>query len=338
MISKRDKILALVGRLFSVEESHIRVEILPKRGSQRDFFRLFLPDGKSIIAIAYDPSRIENTYYSGILRFLRTIGLFVPTVIYEAKKDNILILEDLGNIDLFSIRSLDWEKKRPFYEKAISSIAKLHRYPLEKFPFKQVKICDGFDAALYAKERMYFIENFISNLLNIEIEPLLFKELENEFESLTSALMNGPSSLIHRDFQSQNIILKENETYFIDFQGMRRGNPLYDVGSLVFDPYVSLSEKQRDELIEFYYSEHNLKLSLEETREILFKASIQRLMQALGAFGFLSKKMGLSHYLLHVPQALKNLYFLLSEDKAMTKLKELVVTSASILGIDLHMR
>lgn len=307
---------------------------LSKRGSQRDFFRLKLKDGRTFIVIIYDPERVENTYYAGIARFLKSIGIPVPSIVYEAKEENILVVEDLGDLDLFSFKDLDWEMRKPLYEKTILSLSRLHRYPLENFPSTEVRIAEGFDALLYAWEREYFIENFVRGVTGIEIDPLFFVELKREFEKLTSDLMSLPSCLIHRDCQSKNVMVKEGSVYFIDFQGMRKGNPFYDLGSLVFDPYVSLLEKEREELIRFYCETSNWKNSLSEAKEAVYRASIQRIMQALGAFGFLWKKRGLKEYMEYVPQALKNLYYLLKNER-MEKLKELVISCGSALGVEL---
>lgn len=330
-----DKVLTILAELFVTDPSSLALKPLPKRGSQREFFRLTLNDGRTFIVIIYDPERVENTYYANIASFLKDINVPVPSLLFNVEDECLLVIEDLGNVDLYSLRNLQWKKKRLLYENVLSAIIKLHKFPLDEFRDKKIKISKGFDSELYSWEREYFIENFVREVAGVEIEPLFLKELEIEFKKLTSDLMSLPVCLIHRDLQSQNIMVWKDQTYLIDFQGMRPGNPFYDLGSLLFDPYVSFSENERQELVEFYCREHALGFSIEKTLQALYKASIQRLMQALGAFGFLSKKRGLTEFLAYVPQGLKNLYHLLCLDGEMKRLKELVSACGSKHGLKL---
>ncbi len=94
-----------------------------------------------------------------------------------------------------------------------------------------------------------------------------------------------PRVLVHRDFQSQNIIIRDGQAYLIDFQGMRPGLAEYDLASLLYDPYVQLSAAERKELLEFYRTEAGV--TDPAFAEKFQLCAMQRLMQALGAYGFL---------------------------------------------------
>jgi aminoglycoside/choline kinase family phosphotransferase len=115
--------------------------------------------------------------------------------------------------------------------------------------------------------------------------------------------------LVHRDFQSQNILLRNGQAYLIDFQGMRPGLAHYDLASLLFDPYVDLSSAERDELLE-HYCGHKADADFLRTLRL---CAMQRLMQALGAYGFLGLVKGSRHFLAHVPAALRSLRNLIAD-------------------------
>jgi aminoglycoside/choline kinase family phosphotransferase len=115
--------------------------------------------------------------------------------------------------------------------------------------------------------------------------------------------------LVHRDFQSQNIIIQTGQAKLIDFQGMRPGLAEYDLASLLFDPYVELSGPERSELISYYRQKRtdNGRTVDEQFEETLQLCAMQRLMQALGAYGFLGLVRGHEHFLRYVPKAMCSL-------------------------------
>jgi len=115
--------------------------------------------------------------------------------------------------------------------------------------------------------------------------------------------------LVHRDFQSQNIIMRNGQAYLIDFQGMRPGLAEYDVASLLYDPYVDLGETERAELLA-YYRGRQLEngITIDNGFDFTLRlCAMQRLMQALGAYGFLGLVKGNKHFLQFIPNALRSL-------------------------------
>jgi aminoglycoside/choline kinase family phosphotransferase len=108
---------------------------------------------------------------------------------------------------------------------------------------------------------------------------------------------------VHRDFQSQNILVRNGQAYLIDFQGMRPGLAHYDLASLLFDPYVDLSSAERDELLAYYCGENPSPDFLDTLR----LCAMQRLMQALGAYGFLGLVKDHKHFLQYIPKAVRSL-------------------------------
>jgi aminoglycoside/choline kinase family phosphotransferase len=182
---------------------------------------------------------------------------------------------------------------------------------------------ERFGPDLYRWEREYFRNHFVRDVCGIKLEPQFERELEGELASLAERLLATIRSLIHRDLQSQNVMIRDGDPFLIDFQGMRFGSPFYDLGSLLCDPYVNFSDSDRDDLLSFYYGLSKRDLDWGTFQNSFWEASAQRLMQALGAYGFLGLKKGLRAYLEHIPSGLLNLRLATSRVSTLPRLREL---------------
>jgi len=296
---------------------------LEGRGSDRIFFRLRWNQKDSAILIHYDPKREENTFYADIAKFLHEINVPVPKVIRHDPGKCLIITEDLSDTDLWSLRSDPWEIRRTLYQKTLTIAHTLHSFPEKDFPSDRVRLMESFDPDLYRWEQDYFRNHFLRDVCGIELEPQFEQDLEAELSNLADRLLATIRSLVHRDLQSQNVMIRDGEPFLIDFQGMRFGSPFYDLGSLLCDPYVDLSVSDRDELLSFYYGLSKWDLDFATFQNTFWEASAQRLMQALGAYGFLGLKKGLRTYLEYVPSGLQNLLLATSHVPTLPRLREL---------------
>ncbi|HOW53492.1 MAG TPA: phosphotransferase [Syntrophorhabdaceae bacterium] len=297
---------------------------LPARGSDRTFYRFTWSGDKTAIVIDYDPRRTENTYYADIAAFLGSSRIPVPRLIGHDPERHIMIMEDMGNDDLWSFRERPWDERRPLYQKTLSTAKRLHSISENNFPSERIRLMEGFGPNLYRFERIYFLDHFVKGLCNINPDPDFTEKLEAELAALGERLDARERSLIHRDLQSRNVMVRDGETYLIDFQGMRFGSPFYDLGSLLCDPYVSLSEDEREDLLSFYYVLSSQELDWDAFQGSFWEASVQRLMQALGAYGFLGKVKGLEDFLGNVPAGLENLRLAASHVPALSSLQGLI--------------
>ena len=143
-----------------------------------------------------------------------------------------------------------------------------------------------------------------------------------ELEEIAHDLAARPRVLVHRDFQSQNIIIRNGQAHLIDFQGMRPGLAEYDLASLLFDPYVTFSRAKCEELLSDYEEKRRASCHpvAEDFRVVFRLCGIQRLMQALGAYGFLGLVKGNKAFLDHIPAALDSLRALVGEVPNLWKL------------------
>lgn len=296
---------------------------LEGRGSDRTFFRLRWNREDSAILIHYDPKRVENMFYADIAAFLRDINVPVPRLIRHDPARSLIVMEDLGDTDLWSFRKTSWQTRQALYQKTLTIAHRLHSFPKEDFPYGRVRLMEAFGPNLYRWERNYFKDHFVRSVLGIELETSFERELETELSSLAERLLGQIRHLVHRDLQSQNVMIRDGEPFLIDFQGMRFGSLFYDLGSLLCDSYVSLSSSERQELLFYYYGLGEVHFDWDTFQKTFWEAAVQRLMQALGAYGFLGLTKGLKAYLEHIPSGLRNLRLATSQVPTLPQLQEL---------------
>ena len=128
--------------------------------------------------------------------------------------------------------------------------------------------------------------------------------IRKELAGLIPAQVRAPRVIIHRDLQSSNVLVKDGHVFLIDFQGMRLGTAAYDLASLLCDPYVNLPEDVRAELLDYYLG---LIPNGKVVGDLFWIASVERLSQALGAFGRLGAVPATAYFLKHIPAGVKQL-------------------------------
>ncbi|HEY5791681.1 MAG TPA: phosphotransferase [Chthoniobacterales bacterium] len=283
------------------------LEVIPleKGGSDRKFHRIRTGEA-SMIFIQYSDSREENSHYVEIARFLRSQGLRVPEVYHHDAKSKIIWMQDLGEVDLWHFRQQPWPVRRPHYLSTLEQAARLHTTATAARPGAPIQLQPAFDEALYRWEQAYFFENCLQLALGFA-EAEARRQAENPaFARIAARLAGRAPTLVHRDFQSQNIMICQDQAWLIDFQGMRPGLPQYDLASLLYDPYVTLTGEERRDLLAAYQAFAGVGAG-PDFEEIFDLCALQRLMQALGAYGFLGLKRGKPHFLNHIPAAKKSL-------------------------------
>jgi aminoglycoside/choline kinase family phosphotransferase/choline kinase len=294
------------GVLHLDRRAPLKLKLIHRGGSERDLYRASAPAG-SFILMDYSPERRENTLYVSIAGFLRGIGVPVPRILAHDEDRHFILMEDLGEKDLYSQKGADTQERMALYRKTLEAVRKLHAFPLDSFPIRDVPLMDPFGSELYRWERTYFMDHCVRNVCGIELEQVELDSLEEELAALAGRLAGAERSLVHRDLQSRNVMIRGGEPVLIDFQGMRFGTPFYDLGSLLCDPYAALTDGERLDLLSHYYNLTKSPVDWKVYQAIFWDASAQRLMQALGAFGFLSLKKNLRDFLGHIPAALDNL-------------------------------
>ncbi|HMP73158.1 MAG TPA: phosphotransferase [Kiritimatiellia bacterium] len=297
---------------------NVVMNVHPRRGSARRYTRL-LDGRKRAILMAYDGRREENRLFVQHATFLSGIGVRVPRILAEDQAAERVVMEDVGDDSLERLfPGLSDSARRKFYGKTLEQVVRLHRDGLRGLNREGRVVMPGFDATLFGWEHTLFLQEALLPVL--ELAPKVVDALRGELARLATHLEGLPGVLLHRDLQSSNVHLYRGKVYLIDFQGMRRGPAAYDLASLVYDPYVAIEAELREDVVGMYRSE----LPQVSVRSIR-RAGIQRLAQALGAYGRLSRISGQERFAAYAPVAAERLAGLVKEEGGLPEL-------AAVLG------
>lgn len=291
-----DTLLTATRAHLDLQPTHsVIIEPIVKGGSGRTIVRI-KPEGfPTYIGIYYTLERADNANYLPVSKFLKQAKLNVPEVLYDNIGRRCALVEDLGEVDLHSLKSEPWEVREPIYRSAFAQLDKLFytRAP------KDLEFQPPFDPELYRWEQDYFFDNLAEIHLGMSHGETKNLRSHPALQAMAESLGASARHLVHRDFQSQNIIVKDGNAYLIDFQGMRRGRQEYDLASLIYDPYMNHSADEREKLLALWED-------ITEERpldDIFYKCATQRLMQALGAYGNLVSNKGEEWFAQHIPTA-----------------------------------
>ncbi len=308
------------------EQAKAQITPIEKGGSDRRFYRVRSSPEHTIILVKYNLEREENRHYVRIAEFLAEHGIRAPKIYFHDAAEGLIWIEDLGESDLWSYRGEPWPVRRGLYRSALEQVAALHTLPAAAADEMRSDLPAEFDEALYRWEQSYFFENCLSRHFGVEQTDLAHVNELPALFGIAQRLAALPRVLVHRDFQSQNIILRNGHAHLIDFQGMRPGLAEYDVASLLYDPYVFLTDAERDELFCDYCAirESTNGAVREDAPEILKLCAMQRLMQALGAYGYLGLVKGSKAFLDHIPAALESLRSVVADIRGAEELHALL--------------
>ena len=283
-------------------------------GSGRTILRL-TGGNQTAIGIMHDV-REENVAFIEFSRHFREYGLPVPEIYADDLDQGAYIEEDLGNTTLFEFLS-----KNRTGENVSNEVFRAYRDAVAVLPRFQIlagkdlnyAYCyprDSFDRQSIAWDLNYFKYYFL-RLAGI---PFNEQALENDFERLTSFLLEADHDyFLYRDFQSRNIMLRNGQPFFVDYQGGRKGALQYDIASLLYDAKADLTPNLRQQLLNHYLEVliTFTRVNRDEFMRYYYPYVYVRIMQAMGAYGFRGFFERKSHFLQSVPYALKNIRWLL---------------------------
>jgi aminoglycoside/choline kinase family phosphotransferase len=306
-------------------------------GSGRAILRL-TGEGISAIGIVY-PVREENIAFLGFSKHFRRRGLPVPEIYAENLNENAYLEEDLGDTTLFEFLSAN-RVGAAIGPEAIEAyrkvVAVLPRFQVEAGRDLNYKVCyprASFDRQSIAWDLNYFKYYFL-RLAGI---PFNEQALEDDFSRLTKFLLSAPHDyFLYRDFQSRNIMWRDGQPFFVDYQGGRKGALQYDIASLLYDAKADLPPDLRQKLLDHYLDQlaGYLKLDRDAFLQHYYAYVYARIMQALGAYGFRGFYERKAHFLQSVPYALKNLRWLLHNATLPIALPTLMEAFNSMLGAE----
>ncbi len=287
---------------------------LPTSGSHRRYFRL--KGGNISVVGVLGTSLEENRAFVALSRHFKEKGLNVPTVLAVSPDGMSYIQEDLGEKMLFDLISQG--RDSGFYNSYESGLLCRTIEALPKIQFKGAEGLDWnvcypqkeFDARMVDFDLNYFKYCFLK-ATGLEFNEV---QLQDDFERLKSdLLLDSENTFLYRDFQARNVIIRDGEPWFIDYQGGRRGPIYYDVASFIWQARSRYPEDLKQELIRTYLRSLRSYVHVDEERfrERLRIFVLFRTLQVLGAYGFRGYFEKKPHFLSSVPYALDNLKVLL---------------------------
>lgn len=291
-------------------EALVSMESLPKSGSDRQYFRL--RGAKKEVLAAHNSSEKENNAFIAYTKHFKEQGIALPAIYAENLEQNLYFLQDLGNTTLLAF--LEQHRKGTTIDKKVIDYYKV---ALAQLAFMQIKGGEGLKVedfhtpAQFGEQGMlwdvqYFKYCFLKTT-KIEYNDY---DLEQDFQTLTGYLASETSSFfMFRDFQARNIMICDDQPYFIDYQGGMRGPLQYDVVSLLFQAKANLPNTLREELLEHYIAEALKHTSFDKDafRSKYYAFVLIRTLQVLGAYGFKGLYERKAHFLASIPYALRNL-------------------------------
>lgn len=333
--TEKNEILALFEHQFN-EKADI-FEMLPQSGSYREYCRLGNKNRTVIGALNNDVK--ENTAFLSFSNHFYHKGIKVPKIYAVSSDLRKYLLEDLGDTTLFSFLSKVREEEGfsgnlvNTYKKVLQALPKIQIVAGKDVDYSVCYPREAFDKQSMMWDLNYFKYYFLK-LAKISFDE---QALEDDFQQFSNYLLSASSNyFLYRDFQSRNVMLKNDEVYFIDYQGGRRGALQYDLASLLYDGKADIPESVRQQLYHFYIDELKKYMRVDEEKfAAYFKGFVLiRIMQAMGAYGFRGFYEKKEHFLKSIPYALKNLELLLNQLDLPVDLPELVAVLKQVTQSD----
>jgi len=288
------------------------VDKLTGDASTRRYYRLFTDKRSYVVSLdnPFDDEVAKHPFYS-VQNFLGQNKVRVPRIVDHNLPKGYILQEDLGDVTLIQhlSRLSTKQEEMDVYRQVINQLLELHRIQssvIDNQNLFQLK----FDLQKYMDETRFTFKYFHNFFMRNQDEKLT-AELETLFIPIMARLAERKMVITHRDFHSRNIMVKENDLIFIDFQDARWGIPQYDLVSLLEDCYYDLDEENRQALKKYYFE--NLDASIHgqkdfnEFLELYDDMLIQRVFKAVGSFCYIYNWRKDDRYLKYIGFAMEKL-------------------------------
>lgn len=313
---------------------------LPGDGSDREWYRVGA-GGRTLVLADHGlrppgGGPCEAEAFLRIGRHLAARGVAVPRIHFGEPFCGLVWVEDLGDLSLqAAVRTASGGRERiALYRAAIDTLVDFSQRGIEGFDPAWCCQTPRYDRQLVIeRECRYFACAFLEGTLGIKADA---EALTPEFEMLADLAAGArPLGLMHRDFQSRNLLVRNGRLHPIDFQGARIGPFAYDLASLLIDPYVGLEEAEREVLLAYALERlaAGRRVDGEDFRRGFLACAVARSLQMLGAFGFLSTVKKKGAFASCIAPALRGLAELLTRrfPRAFPALEETVARAAARL-------
>jgi aminoglycoside/choline kinase family phosphotransferase len=285
-----------------------RIELLPLSGSDRRYFRIY--GGNKTWIGTYNLNVKENETFIYFTRHFAEKGLPVPEIVAVDEDGHAYIQTDLGHESL--LNKLEEHGYNAYvkglFSKSLAALAQLQVKGHEGLDYEKCITAKEFGKQAILSDLLYFKYYFLDALQ----QPYDKQAMLDDFDALATYLTHTEYKFfMFRDFQSRNIIMKDDEPYFIDYQGGMKGAPQYDAASMIWQARANLPDDWKQELLHDYMGALEEVLGEKIDRSIFvsqyYGYVLIRLLQVLGAYGFRGLFERKAQFLSSIPLALQNL-------------------------------
>jgi aminoglycoside/choline kinase family phosphotransferase len=305
-----ETILKHINNLYKTVHSQDWDEIqkIPQSGGDRMYFRII--QGEQSWIATYNTNLRESDTFIYFAQHFYQKGLPVPKVLAVNADRSIYIQADLGTNSLLDVLEKEGKTEHVFglFQKSLKALAKLQVQGGEGLDYRYCLTSKEFGRYSILSDLLYYKYYFLDTLQYPYDKQLLVDEFELLSDQLASKQFNH---FLFRDFQSRNIIVNNDEVYFIDFQGGMQGGLSYDVASLLWQAKAELSNEWKEKLLDYYINEVQQLLptpmDIAQFKKQYNGFVLLRLLQVLGAYGFRGLFERKAHFLTSIPLGLKNL-------------------------------
>ena len=313
-----EKVIESISSLFSSLQAAKadRIEKLPQSGSDRIYFRIYA--GNETYIATYNLNKKETNTFIYFSKHFSANGLPVPAILGVNEEDTIYIQQDLGTDSLLNQLEKHGHDAYVYglFEKSLAELARVQILGDQGLDYNWCLTAKEFGKQAIMSDLLYFKYYFLDTLqLPYDKQAML-----DDFEALSNYLTHTQYKyFMFRDFQSRNIIVKNDAVSFIDYQGGMKGALQYDVASLLWQAKAELSEEWKNKLLAYYMDQIDQLLSNPVDR-ITFESQYNgyvliRLLQVMGAYGFRGLFERKAHFLASIPLALRNLKFFIDHKR-----------------------
>lgn len=305
----------LCAKYFGLAPQNIgKLTVTPLKGdgSDRHWSRVHYKDS-SVIACSHDiclPDTDQDRECRAFVKIgyhLNDKKMNVPKILGYDRLSGTVIVEDKGDTHLQTVVRNRSKSVISFYRQVIDNLILFSTQGVDGFnPEWTCQTTSYSRELILEKECRYFIDAFVNGYLGMDQS---FDVFRTEFETIADqALTYKVPGLLHRDMQSRNIMIHQGTPYFIDYQAARIGPITYDLASLLIDPYVAMDSTNKTQLLSYAMDRLDLKGMTRQQFEDAFTACcITRNLQALGAYGFLTRVKKKKSFELYIPAAVNSL-------------------------------
>jgi len=288
------------------------IQPLSAHASARRMLRVTGSKGPVIAVL--NSNQVENKAFIQFTTHFKSFGLPVPEIYHEVPELGLYFEQDLGDQTLYDLLNSTRSSSEPFPKKVLSlysdALSLLAKFQIDAGATFNYSWCHQFPE--YGLESMLtdmfaFREQFLKRVDS----SLVTKEIDAEFKEIADLLLRADSKyFLYRDFQSRNIMVKDDQLFFIDYQGGRRGALQYDVVSLLYQASAKIPEVDRKALLEDYLDTVSAMIPIDRKIFLLYYQAFlaSRMMQVLGVYGKQGLEQGKEYFRNNIPSALETLH------------------------------